>query len=203
MKANYDLICDQWKIARKNMPGKDIELFDFFLSGLSKKSKILDLGCGSGLPIAKRLAELDFSVVGIDRSEKLLEQARENVPNGLFLKDEIESYEIDVEYSGVVLWDCLFHLPREQHRPLLAKIYQILPKGGLLMLSSGGSDIDQPPFTDFMFGVEFFYDSYTPDILISICDEIGFTTEKVIVVNKPDGTNDKGRVGMVLSKGDI
>ncbi|WP_083704607.1 trans-aconitate 2-methyltransferase [Motiliproteus sp. MSK22-1] len=203
MKANYDLICEQWKAVRNEMPGKDSELFDFFLNGLPRPSKVLDLGCGSGLPIAKRLTESGFSVVGIDRSEKLLEQARENVPQGEFLTAEIESYDIDTEYSGVVLWDCLFHLPREQHRLILEKVYQTLPKGGLLMLSSGGSDIDQPPFTDFMFGVEFFYDSYTPDILIALCDKIGFTVEKFIVVNKPDGANDKGRIGMILSKGGI
>lgn len=200
MKANYDLISDRWANIRRELPPKDKALFDFFIANLPKQAKVLDLGCGSGVPIAKLLDMQGFQVTGIDRSEKLLKKAKENVPRASFYKKDIEDYKINNIYDGIVLWDILFHLPRQEHQPILEKIYNSLSSNGLVILSSGGSEENLPPFTDFMFGVEFFYDSYPIKEFISLCKNIGFNLTKYELVNEPDGDRDKGRIGVVLSK---
>ncbi len=200
MKANYDLISDAWSDRRQELGPKDRKLFDIFIEALRHSAKVLNLGCGSGIPIAKRLSDSGFSIFGIDRSENLLKKAKRNVPNGSFFKAEIEDYEIQREYDGVVLWDALFHIPREEHRAILENIYNHLASGGTLILSSGGCAEDLPPFTDFMFGVRFFYDSFTPRKLLRLLEDIGFTVEQSALVNEPDGGRDKGRLGVVLSK---
>ena len=200
MKAEYDLIADEWSSRRIELPMKDKELFDFFVQCLPPKARILDLGCGTGNPIAKQLSEQGYTIRGVDRSAALLQKAKENVPDGIFQQCDIEDYEIADQYEGVVLWDVIFHIPREDHQAILEKVYGCLSPGGLLIMSSGGSDEELPPFTDFMYGVEFFYDAFSPKKLLMLCEKIGFTVAKYVVVNEPDGVRDKGRIGIVLSR---
>jgi 2-polyprenyl-3-methyl-5-hydroxy-6-metoxy-1,4-benzoquinol methylase len=200
MKANYDSISEEWCKARKKLPPRDSDLFDYFMANLPDRGKILDMGCGSGVPITAQLAEAGFSVHGIDRSKKLLDEAKMNVPTASFEKAEIEEYHITGKYNAVILWDSLFHIPREKHSDILKTIFGSIPQDGLLMLSSGGSKEDLPPFTDFMFGTEFFYDSFTPEKLLGRLKEIGFSIDKYVVLNEPDGERDKGRIGIIALK---
>jgi 2-polyprenyl-3-methyl-5-hydroxy-6-metoxy-1,4-benzoquinol methylase len=200
MKANYDAISQDWDRNRKTLPAKDNALFEYFIESLPPEANILDLGCGTGVPIAQLLANQGFKITGIDRSAKLIQKAQGYVPTASFHQAEIEDYKIEKTYEGIVLWDVIFHLPRALHKPIIERIYDSLTPQGLLILSSGGSEENLPPFTDFMFGIEFFYDAYSVKTLIRSCEEIGFKVEKNEFVNKPDGDRDKGRIGVVLSK---
>lgn len=200
MKANYDSISEQWCKIRKNLPPRDNDLFHDFMNSLPNAGMILDMGCGSGIPITARLAQAGFSVHGMDRSEKLLNEAKKNVPNASFEQAEIEEYQITGKYNAVVLWDTLFHIPREQHSAILETIFRSLAQDGQLLLSSGGSQEDIPPFTDIMFGTEFFYDSFTPQKLLGQLNKIGFRIARQVVLNEPDGERDKGRIGVIALK---
>jgi len=199
-KANYDLIASKWCKARTKLPLKDKELFELFMAPLPPKAKILDLGCGSGKPISLMLSEMNHLITGVDRSDKLLLQAKKNLPKATFFQAEIEEYTILESYEAVVLWDVLFHIPRQKHKTILEKIYNSLCLNGTLILSSGGSSKDIPAFTDFMFDVEFYYDSFIPLDLISICEKIGFKVKQSLMVNQSDGKRDKGRMGIILQK---
>lgn len=58
---------------------------------LSTGAKILDIGCGSGVPIDEFLLEKGFKVTGIDISEEMVKLARENLPGNEYLvKDMAE-----------------------------------------------------------------------------------------------------------------
>ena len=62
MKANYDLISEEWVSRRKRLPPKDQVLFDAFIDALPNDARVLDLGCGSGVPIAPLLIEKGCSI---------------------------------------------------------------------------------------------------------------------------------------------
>ena len=181
--TDYDRIAESWHAMRKELPPKDRELFNFFMASLSPGSHVLDLGCGTGL-MARELCDQGFSVTGVDASEKLLAIARKAVPKATLLCHRIEEYVPGSDVDAVIVWDCLFHLPREIHPHILEKIYQSLPEGGSAILTSGGSEVDIPPFTDFMCDVEFFYDSLTVGALKALCGEIGFTIKRFVVLNE-------------------
>ena len=66
------------------------------------------------------------------------------------------------------------------------------------MFSSGGSA--NPPFTDMMWGQEFFYDSHAPDELTKIVEEVGFRTVLFDVAEPPDGGRNKGKLAMIVEK---
>jgi SAM-dependent methyltransferase len=197
--ADYDRVAGKWTAARrKHWPSGDSDFVGRFVKGLPKGARVLDLGCGMGVPIAAILVDSGAQVVGIDRSEKLLEFARDQVPDAEFIFGDVVGFDIEHAFSGVVLWDVLFHIERQEHRSILKNIYDHLLPGGRLIVTTGGSE--NPPFTDTMFEVEFFYDSHPPQRFLDISKEVGFQVIQSVMLDEPDGGRNKGRMGVLLSR---
>ena len=210
-QAKYDLIAEHWIQHRSKLPEKDTLLFNELMGLLPERATILDLGCGSGAPIAAALYQKGHTVIGVDRSEKLLHQARQQLPNATFIQSDLESLNIQSllndgqekklkNIQAVICWDALFHLPRHHQAELLKHIASTITRGVHLLITSGGLKTDHPPFTDLMFGVEFYYDSFPIPELIHFCDSIGLKVISQSMLNTPDGERDKGRVGLLLQK---
>ncbi|MDX2130405.1 MAG: class I SAM-dependent methyltransferase [Chloroherpetonaceae bacterium] len=199
-QQNYNRIVEKWHQARTTLPAMDKLLFDEFLAQLPKSAAILDLGCGTGIPIAKKLAERGHRLTLVDCSESQLAIAKKILPKATFVCAPMESYEISSQYHGIVIWDSLFHLPRHTHESILRRAFLHLEKGGIVLITSGGSKEDLEPFTDEMFGEIFYYDSHPIPSFIELVQSIGFEPIVQALLNKPDGEKDKGRVGLILKK---
>lgn len=200
MKTDYDAIAEDWNRLRTHLPAPDLALFELFRCYIPPQGRVLDLGCGHGIPIAAMMTERGFTLTGVDRSERLLSLARRAMPQQEWIQSELESFEPVGHYHGVIIWDSMFHLPRHEHLTLLGKVFEALEPEGVVILSSGGSDTDLPPFTDIMLGHEFFYDAFPVSVLLRHCREMGFRILRHELVNEPDGGRDKGRLGVVLQK---
>jgi SAM-dependent methyltransferase len=200
MKADYDRIVADWIRARQALPPLDQTLIESFIEQLPPGARVLDLGCGTGHPIASLLARHAFAVHGVDRSAALLAEAQRNVAAATFEQAELEDYAIPGTWQGIICFDALFHLPRAAHEPLLRRIFRALDQGGVLLLTSGGSIADEGPFTDTMFGVEFYYDAFPREELIERCTAIGYRVLSRVMLNEPNGARDKGRLGLLLGR---
>ncbi|EPS3421844.1 class I SAM-dependent methyltransferase [Vibrio fluvialis] len=200
MKTDYDAIAEDWNRLRTHLPTPDLALFELFRCYIPPQGRVLDLGCGHGIPIAAMMTERGFTLTGVDRSERLLSLARRAMPQQEWIQSELESFEPVGHYHGVIIWDSMFHLPRHEHLTLLGKVFEALEPEGVVILSNGGSDTDLPPFTDIMLGHEFFYDAFPVPVLLHHCREMGFRILRHELVNEPDGGRDKGRLGVVLQK---
>jgi cyclopropane fatty-acyl-phospholipid synthase-like methyltransferase len=139
---------------------------------LKPGAKILDLGCGAGLPVDKFLIDKGFDVIGVDISEEQIRLAKENVPLGKFeVKDikklKFKEYEVDV----VVSFYTIFHIKRKRHKLLFKKIASFLPKGGMLLVSMGASDWEG---IDSFYGVRMFWSHYSQKTNREIIKDAGF-----------------------------
>jgi ubiquinone/menaquinone biosynthesis C-methylase UbiE len=93
-------------------------------------SKVLDLGCGAGIPLTKNLAER-FEVTGLDISPRQIDLARENVPNARFIVGDMVVHDFRSQsFDAVVASYSLFHVPRAEHEMLLGRIGSWLRPGG-------------------------------------------------------------------------
>ena len=111
------------------------ELIAFF-SKISKKGKVLDLGCGQGRD-AIALARLGFEVVGIDNSKVGIDQMNrmaktENLAVSGIVFD-IYEFNTYVNYD-IVLLDSMFHFEkkRPEKRNRIYKKYPVKDRKGLL-----------------------------------------------------------------------
>lgn len=197
-RTSYNAIAKDWDAARSGLFRHELPFLKRLTVNLCPPAKFLDLGCGTGRPIAEFLLKQGFSVTGVDQAESLLAFAKRRLPEGRWLHTQIELFKPDENYDGAVIWDSLFHIPREHHEPILQKIVRSLLPGARLMLTVGGSD--NPPFTDTMYGQSFFYDSHTPEVVVSILKSLGTTIEHAEYINLPTGGRDKGRYGIVASR---
>jgi SAM-dependent methyltransferase len=101
---------------------------------------VLDLGCGSGLPVARDLTAAGFRFTGVDISEVQILRARELVPAAAFLQADISSVGFDSEsFDAVVSFFALIHLPLVDQLPLLRRVAGWLRPGGLFVATTGYS----------------------------------------------------------------
>src|SRR5690348_9351817 len=82
--TGYDLIGEGY-LERCGRSSVRDQWLEKLISLLPTKSRVLDLGCGSGVPVARELARRGHDVVGIDGSARQLSSARLNVPNAHFI----------------------------------------------------------------------------------------------------------------------
>jgi len=100
-------------------------------------SEVLDLGCGCGVPAARLLAER-YRVTGVDISDVQVRRARRLVPQAKFIRSDMTSVNFrDESFGAVVCLYALIHVPLEEQRPLIDRVYRWLAPGGLFLLITG------------------------------------------------------------------
>ena len=178
VEQGYNKIAEDY-YSHRNLSKFNSELEEF-ASFLPENARLLDLGCGAGIPTAKFLTEKGIEVTGIDLSEKMLSLARENVPNADFIKMDMNELKFNEEtFDGIISVYALFHIPREKHLAIFKNTFKILKKGGMLMINIG---IHESEGTSRFFGVPMFWSNFSPEITLDLAKKAGFSilTEAVL-----------------------
>lgn len=108
-----------------------------FSACLPAGGRVLDLGCGTGQPIAAWFAAEGFRVTGVDWSEAMLAQARAKRPDGDWRRADMRSFDLGEVFDGLIAWDSFFHLTQEEQRACLPRMAQHLAPGGSLLVTVG------------------------------------------------------------------
>ena len=103
---------------------------------------VLDVGCGSGLPITKVLVDEGLNVYAIDASPTLVQAFRNNFPDIPVACEAVEdSLFFGRMFDGVIAWGLIFLLDAEEQRRLIRRVAATLVPGGrLLFTSSAGTE---------------------------------------------------------------
>jgi len=102
--------------------------------------RVLDIGCGCGVPVARSLADAGLVVRGIDISGTQIERARRLVPAALFMQaDATRIAFADEVFDAVVCLYSLIHMRLDQQPKLLRHIGQWLRPGGWLLATAGSA----------------------------------------------------------------
>jgi SAM-dependent methyltransferase len=96
VKDGYDKIALTYLLNRDNL--KSSKYVSQLLKYLPKKSLVLDLGCGAGVPVDDVIIKAGHSVVGIDISPEQIKLARKNCRGGDYLVGDILDLK-DKEYQ--------------------------------------------------------------------------------------------------------
>ena len=113
-----------------------------FNAHLPPKGHILDIGCGSGKPIARYFLENGFAVTGIDGAVGMIGKALENFPaeqfpNANWRVCDMRALSMGRTYDGLIAWDSYFHLPPEHQRAMFEVFAKHSHQGSVLMFTSG------------------------------------------------------------------
>ena len=163
----------QMKISQFNNLGARVSDINKALSHISKENPfILELGCGSGRDAAEILKRTS-NYVGIDYSEKFVDECRKNVSKEHFQVADMETYTFPSGIDAIFAFASLLHSDKEAVSDILSKAYEALNNGGVFFISLKHGDYtellkyDEAGFRTFYF--------YTPELIKELAPK-GFET---------------------------
>jgi SAM-dependent methyltransferase len=141
VRDGYEVIADTYHQRRVGREQANIEWLDKLRPLLPQTGRVVDLGCGSGVPITRYFTTRGYEVEGYDISPRMLEIARREVPGAAFHEARIEDVDLDSESVDLVVsFFAIIHVPREEHAALFARAFTWLRPGGAALLSLGVTD---------------------------------------------------------------
>lgn len=96
--------------AARNMELQELAWIERFTGILRHGASVLDIGFGSGEPIARYLAGRGHPITGVDGSPEMIALFRVNLPGETAECMDMRSLRLNQKYGGLVAWDSLFHL---------------------------------------------------------------------------------------------
>lgn len=146
---------------------------DMLVERLPAGAKVLDLGCGAGVPATKQLAE-HFTVTGVDISKRQIDRARYNVPNAMFMQADMAELEFPPDsFDGVTAFYSIIHLPRDEQPKLLQSIATWLRPGGLLVATMGANSTEVG-FEEIWPGTSMYWSHFDSETNKRLLEDAGF-----------------------------
>ncbi|RHZ66731.1 uncharacterized protein CDV56_106315 [Aspergillus thermomutatus] len=110
-----------------------VQVTEYVLSKLSRGSHVLDVGCGTGKPVAAALASAGHAVYGIDVAENMVKIAGSQVP-GTFSKADMRTYTPPVKMDAVFAVYSLFQISPSDVHKVVYRFAEWLKEDGILVL---------------------------------------------------------------------
>ena len=136
LRSVYDDLASVWGtgIAKPDLGLEELRKF-VYLVKKNGGSKVLDLGCGSGIQ-SKQLSEAGLSVVGFDLSQRMINQAKKRASKAKFIAGDMTKMDFPEEsLDGVFAQASLLHIPKKLIPKVLRSIHKILKTNGVLYLA--------------------------------------------------------------------
>jgi len=136
LKSTYNKIAKDWFKDHRDDDLWWVEGGDKFCSPLNNKGLVLDIGCGAGMK-TKYLIENGFKVIGIDFSEKMIEIAKREEPQGIFfVMDAKDLSGLKENFDGIFAQAVLLHFPRKEAKSVLENWIKKIKKNGYLYITT-------------------------------------------------------------------
>jgi SAM-dependent methyltransferase len=133
----YDRHASAWTRARDSHQFIEAEWMRRFEALLPESGAILDIGCGSGRPLAEHFIRRGFEVVGVDSSPTLISTCRSRFPEQSWFVSDMRELSLRCKFQGLIAWDSFFHLTHEHQRGMFAIFQKHAAAGAPLIFTSG------------------------------------------------------------------
>jgi len=145
---------------------------DRFADLVPQGGPILDIGCGSGEPLARHFIESGYAVTGIDSSPSLIDMCRTRFPNSDWQVADMRHLPLGRSFDGLIAWDSFFHLTSEDQRRMFPLFRTHSKPGTALMFTSGPAHGEA---MGVFVGEPLYHSSLSPDEYRALLAEHGFT----------------------------
>jgi SAM-dependent methyltransferase len=170
---HYERHARDWDADRNRYvdPWNDKPWHDRFVAALPAGATVLDLGCGSGSPVANYMASRGLRVTGVDSSPTLISLCRERLPHHEWLVGDMRSLPLHGKFDGILAWDSLFHLTPDDQRGMFDMLARHAAPLAVLMFNSGPAHGE---VVGTYRGDPLYHASLSPDEYAALLGGIGF-----------------------------
>ena len=134
--------------------------------------RVLDLGCGTGRPIAQYLVDRRCAVTGVDGAPAMIDLFRRNVPQADAIVADMRDLELGEDFDAILAWDSFFHLSPEAQRAMMPVFAAHAAPRGIVMFTAGPAAGE--PVGDFA-GHPLYHASLDPDDYREALSGVGFS----------------------------
>ncbi len=135
----YEAVAETWNRERNKALFERVWL-DRWINMIVPPRRILDLGCGAGLPITRYLVERRATVTGVDAAPAMVALFKANVPDARALQGDMRGLDLGEEFDGILAWNSFFHLSMPDQRAMFPVFAAHSAPGAMLMFTSGPSE---------------------------------------------------------------
>jgi 2-polyprenyl-3-methyl-5-hydroxy-6-metoxy-1,4-benzoquinol methylase len=172
VRKGYTKIAEAYHKQRTRYASKT--LLNRFSKFIPKKSKILDVGSGAGVPVAKFLSEKGYKVTGIDFAEEMVKLAKKNVPEADFIKMDMTKMKFKPNtFDGAVSFYAIIHIPKEKHIKVYQVLHKIIKPKGIILFNTGGTETEEYQVRNYL-GVPMFWGYWNPKKTLQIIKSARF-----------------------------
>jgi 2-polyprenyl-3-methyl-5-hydroxy-6-metoxy-1,4-benzoquinol methylase len=192
-KKSYNIIAQQW--AKHRHQSFVSQLVIDFAEMVKPHGKVLDIGCGTGYPLAHYLSEKGFFVRGIDAAANMIDIAQSHaIAHAQFSVCDFFKFTTKETFDGILAWDSFFHFPKDKQAHIYEKVGKMVNPDGYLLFTHGDADGEH---TNQMMGETFYYSALPKEMVCQILKDNGF---EILYVHKGYIEKDTDRDLVVLAK---
>jgi ubiquinone/menaquinone biosynthesis C-methylase UbiE len=177
----------------------DREILARFALEIKGKTPVWDFGCGSG-NTTRYLKDLGIDISGLDISEEMLVQARQNHPDIRFQRGDLLKLRFkNNSIYGVVAFYAIVHFTTEQVETAFREIFRVLQSGGkfLLTFHIGEGTIHLDNYLGRKVDIDFMF--FPSDFIRSCLQKFGFCNIELTERDPYPGVEYQSRRAYVLA----
>lgn len=110
---------------------------DALIANIAPGSRILDIGCGNGVPIAEYFIRQELQVTGVDSSPSMIAHCRRRFPGNQWHCTDMRSLALCQQFAALIAWDSFFHLTRDAQRQMFPRFAEHALPGAYLLFNTG------------------------------------------------------------------
>lgn len=126
-----------WSRDRANLLEK--AWLERLLALIPEKPKVLDIGCGTGVPIDRYLIEHGCRVTGVDAASAMIAMCVDRFPAYDWHVADMRTLALSRTFDAMIAWDSFFHLHQDDQRRMFPVFKRHGATDSALMFTSGPS----------------------------------------------------------------
>lgn len=134
--TTYERVADRFALER-DRSGFEAVWLERMLATLGARPRVLDLGCGTGQPIAALLDAAGARVTGVDGAPAMLAHFRRNLPQATAILADMRGLDLGHRFDGLLAWNSFFHLDGAEQRGMFPVFARHLRPQGRMLLTTG------------------------------------------------------------------
>lgn len=177
VRTGYDTVAGAYERWAAAFHAPVLQTLERLTGHLPPGARVLDLGCGNGVPVARALVGQGYEVTGVDSSVEQLTRARRNVPAAAFVRADVVDVELSPEsFDAVVSTFVTGHVPRREHAQLLRRIHGWLRPGGRVLATFPLTDEERFVDEDWL-GAPMLFSGFAPARTRELLTDAGLELE--------------------------